>query len=502
LTPLRFGSPSSFSNVRAFLEDSGYTERAVCQRLDLTAPHEALSRGAPEESQPIHDSVDLLIRFFLEGACVDIDTLRSFVPAKALESMTELGLVMELVSRENLYYAPVSLYPVGDLYIASDRWTNPDKSPFVPQPDIVYPAITKNTYRFLGTLPSKPCARFLDLCSGTGIGALAAAAGRAEWAWAVDVTERSTGFGEFNRLLNGADNVTVLQGDLYEPVRGLAFDRIVAHPPYVPASSAKWIFQDAGLEGEDITRRIVAGLPDHLAAGGRLYCLSLGADHKNEPLERRVRYWLGEHEARFDVMLVSLNTHKPSEIASQPLLRGAINHQEFVARRAAFEEAGIEGFAYGLLVVQALEDDSRPVFTARRQAGPATGSSEFEWALRWESAAASPSAAALLLNSRPLVSKRLEMRVLHRVENGALAPQELVFQTEYPFNMECRVQPWTAALVGICDGARTGADLHRYCGERGWIAPHVPAEDFAGFLGSLVSGGFIEIEGFAPPVAA
>jgi hypothetical protein len=65
--------------------------------------------------------------------------------------------------------------------------------------------------------------------------------------------------------------------------------------------------------------------------------------------------------------------------------------------------------------------------------------------------------------------------------------------------MESRVHPWTAALAGVCDGKRTGLELHDHCRQNGWIPPDVSAEDFAGFLCSLVSGGFLDVEGFVPP---
>jgi methylase of polypeptide subunit release factors len=408
--------------------------------------------------------------------------------------MEELGLLARDASRAGLVYAPVFLYPIRQLAIASDRWTNPDGSHFTPCADIVYPAISRNTYRFLGMLPAEPCRRFLDLCSGTGIAALAAASSYADKAWAADLTERATLFAEFNRLLNGAANLTVLQGDLYEPVPSGGFDRIVAHPPYVPSAGRTWIFQDAGAEGEEITRRIVAGLPVHLSPGGKFYCLALGVDRKEEPFENRVREWLGKDESAFDVLVGVVETHTPEQIASQPLLKGEIIHKEFAARRTAFAEAGIEGFVYGLIVVQRIPDAGRRPFTARRQIGERTGSAELEWAIRWESAAASRGAASLLLEARPVPSKSLEVRVIHRVEEGVLAPADFTLQTDYPFRMESRVHPWTVALIEACDGARTGRELHGWCLEQGWISRDVGAEDFARFLGSLVSGGFLVID--------
>jgi len=501
LIPLRFGPAECFANLKTFLDSSGYTEGAVCERLGLGAQHEILSRRLPAPASEFRDAADLLIRLFLTGDYVEEDSLRKLVPANALESIVELGLLAGDEERAGLVCAPVCLYPIQRLYIASDRWTNPDGSHFTPQADIVYPAITRNTYRFLSMLPPDPCGRFLDLCSGTGIAALAAASSCAEQAWAVDITERATRFAEFNRRLNQVDNATVFQGDLYQPVLPLGFDRIVAHPPYVPSTSRNWIFQDAGPQGEEITRRIVAGLPAHLSPGGRLYCLALGVDRQGEPFEKRVRGWLGEHESAFDVLVGVIEAHTPEQVASQPRVRGEIGHKEFLARRTSFAEAGIEQFVYGVIIVQRIPDGRRSSFTARRQVGARTGSAEFEWVLRWESMAASADAGRLLLEARPAPSKNCELRVIHRVEEGALAPADFTLQTDYPFRMECHVHPWTAALIEACDGIRTGRELHDWCLAQSWIPGDVRAEDFAHFLGTLVSGGFLEIEGRRPPAA-
>jgi SAM-dependent methyltransferase len=499
LVPLRFGPPECFGTVKVFLDASGYTEQVCCERLGLGAQNEILTRSPSEPAPEIRDAADLLMSLFLLGARVEEDLLRELLPAEVLDSMANIGLLVS--DSPGAWHAPVCLYAVRHLYIASDRWTNPDGSHFTPPADIVYPAITKNTYRFTRMLPADPCERFLELCSGSGIAALEAASTHAGRAWAVDITGRSTAFAEFNRLLNGIDNATILEGNLFEPVADLTFDRIVAHPPYVPATATKWIFQDAGTVGEEIVREIVAGLPAHLSPGGRFYCLSLGVERKDEPLEKRIRGWLGESESQFDVLVASIDTHTPEHVASQPLLKGEIAHAEFAARKAAFAEAGVEQFVYGLTVIQRVGEGGRHGFTVRQQTSPRTASAELEWALRWESQVASPDAAQLLLEARPLPSKNLELRVLHRVEQGALTPVEFALQVAYPFNMECPVHAWTAALIEVCDGNRTGLELHSHCIENGWIPAEVTAEEFAGFLGLLISGGLLEVEGFQPPQA-
>ena len=48
--------------------------------------------------------------------------------------------------------------------------------------------------------------------------------------------------------------MTVVEGDMYAPVEGLTFDRIVTHPPYIPAKQTGLIFRDGGEDGEQIIR--------------------------------------------------------------------------------------------------------------------------------------------------------------------------------------------------------------------------------------------------------
>jgi SAM-dependent methyltransferase len=495
---LQVAAPKSFAHIRSFLKDAGFTEQVVCERLGVASQHELLLRRPSDGLRDAEDAVALLAHLFLVGSFADEGLISKLIPGVVREALAETGLLRHHSCGS--VYAPASLYPIGEIYIASDRWSNPDGSHFTPDADIVYPAITKNTYRFMGLLPRSRCERLLDLCSGSGVAALDAAAHYAGQAWAADVTARSTDFTRFNIALNGLDNATAAQGDLYGPFQNLAFDRIVAHPPYVPATSQRWIFQDGGAVGEEITRRIVAGLERYLSPGGGFYCLSLGMDRQGEPLEQRIRGWLGETEADFDVLLAAVDTHSPEQIASQQLLRGEIPHAEFMRRKTAFQEAGAERFVYGFTIVRRHEG-RRAAFTIRRQLGPRSGSAELEWAMRWESAAAVSAGVAAPLESRPVAAKGLELLVLHKYEQSTLTPSEFTFQVSYPFSMECRVQAWTAALMELCDGSRTVSELHAQCVGRRWIPAQVPVAEFAGLLGTLVSGGILEIDGFRLPAA-
>jgi release factor glutamine methyltransferase len=112
---------------------------------------------------------------------------------------------------------------------------------------------------------------------GTGSGALAIAAARAGAASvdAVDLSLRSAATARVNAWINGAA-VAVHRGDLFAPVADRRFDLVLTNPPYVPSRGGLlprhrmgrcW---DAGPDGRALLDRICTGAPDVLARGGLL----------------------------------------------------------------------------------------------------------------------------------------------------------------------------------------------------------------------------------------
>lgn len=115
----------------------------------------------------------------------------------------------------------------------------------------------------------------LDLCTGPGTVAIAAARAGAASVTAVELSRRSAAAAWVNRVLNRAP-VTVRRGDLFDPVAGSRFDLITANPPYVPSRSARlprhraarsW---DAGVDGRAVLDRLCAGATRYLRPGGRV----------------------------------------------------------------------------------------------------------------------------------------------------------------------------------------------------------------------------------------
>ena len=232
---------------------------------------------------------------------------------------------------------------------------------------MVYPAVVENTRDFIAGIPDTPCDALLDLGTGTGIAALEGAR-YARHCWGTDIIARPVRFAEFNRRLNGLDNMTTLQGDLYEPVEGLTFDRIVTHPPYVPARKTGLVFRDGGEDGEQIVRRVVEGLPRFLRPGGRMYSLHMASDRTGEPYEQRIRKWLGRQQAEFDVVVITLQIHEPKDFLGRQLNVIKRDPGDVGFWMEMWEANKTEFLVYSWVLVRR-HDGRRPPVTARAHAG-------------------------------------------------------------------------------------------------------------------------------------
>jgi hypothetical protein len=150
------------------------------------------------------------------------------------------------------------------------------------------------------------------MCCGSAYVCLTAAQNFAQSACGVDINPRAILFAEFNKKLNGTENVTTYCGDLFEPVRSRFFDRIVAHPPYVPALVDSITYKDSGVDGERVSTDLIRGIPRHLSDGGEFYGYLMLSDRLDAPAELRVREILGADGQELDVALLVIHEHSPA----------------------------------------------------------------------------------------------------------------------------------------------------------------------------------------------
>jgi len=487
--PLVMGSPEQFLALRSTLVDLHYEESSICARVGIRSIFEFRTKSEHRQTGiELNDALDALIHLMMDGETMHRSHLRSLLAAPQTEALETMGVLGKVPDHPDLYYATVLLYPVASLYIASDRGMGIDKSDITSEREIVYPAITINTRRFLDSLPETPCESLLDLCSGSGIAAFVGAVRYAQHAWSCDLAERSVYFAEFNRRLNGIENATCLQGDLYGPVAGLTFDRIVAHPPYVPSPEQEVLFRDGGEDGEQVLRRIIAGLPRHLRRGGRCCCQTMATDREGNSLEQRIRGWLGEQEREFDVILVASSIRSKSEYLQE--LRQNPKAADLGPLLSALKVTAVY---YGAVILQRFTDARAPVTTRIRKA-PGAGWEASDWFVRWTTAAAAPDFDAFLRQARPRMSPHLMLNVTHAVEKGTLVPSRFELRSDFPFAVALAGGGWLAAAVSACDGRKTAGEIFAEMKQREAIPPETPEPQFLRDLRVLISCGFLELD--------
>jgi release factor glutamine methyltransferase len=146
----------------------------------------------------------------------------------------------------------------------------------VPLPGVFQPP--SDSWMLAGTVrrqPLPPDAAALDLCTGSGVIAVAAGLAGAGSVTAVDVSRRAVLAARLNGALNGL-RIDARRGDLFEAVGERRFDLITANPPYVPTPSGEiperglaraW---EGGPDGRVLLDRICAGARAHLRPGGTI----------------------------------------------------------------------------------------------------------------------------------------------------------------------------------------------------------------------------------------
>ncbi|HYD52164.1 MAG TPA: methyltransferase, partial [Gemmatimonadaceae bacterium] len=372
--PFVEGAPEDYRRLRELLAWANYTEAGFRARFEIDSLAEYKQRRAREAELPITTPLELLARLFLDGDPVEREAARALLGDDGVAALERLALLHAPAAEPHTVRATLLLYPTFGLWIASDAGSDPNGEDLPPPRDVVYPAITLGTQRFVQLMPHEPCGDFVELCSGTGIAALVAARDFATHAWAVDLTERSTRFARFNAALNAIENFTALEGDLYEPLGDRTFDRIVAHPPYVPSFETQYVFRDGGEDGEQITRGIVSRLDRYLRPGGTCFISCMVSDRVGAPAERRMRETLGAVAGEFDVVVAQEHLFDPAAYYARQAQYGEVDWGAVGRRLEAFKQLGIEKLVLCGMQFRrrALEDRSTPVLTERRMLGPRT----------------------------------------------------------------------------------------------------------------------------------
>lgn len=485
--------------LRALLEHAGFTEEAVCRRTGVASIYDFTSIREGRERADTADALDVLIRLFLDGELLDRARVLEHLPADAVHALESLGLLSGQPSDASKQFATVLLYPTQGLWLISDLPGSAVGSPNPLPSDAVYPAITENTRDFITSLPRTRCERFLEMCGGTGIAALMAAR-TCGHAWTADVTERATRYAGFNAELNRLEHLSAVQGDLYEPVRGLTFDRIVAHPPYIASPEQTMIYRDGGPDGEQFTRALLAGLPEFLEPGGRYYMTCVATDRTNAPLETRLRAMLGPSHDEFDVVLAVRVAREPSDYFSALARAGGSTAAEAEAKLAAYKAVGAEKLVYASMVIERHALPRTPL-TVRRSVGTARLGDSLDWELDWRRLRESPGFGERLLDSRVRCREGARIRSDQQLVDGAWRVERIELVMETPFRTSVECSPETGAILARCTEAVRVRDLAHTLVADGMVGPDGAEEAMASLVSFFVNAGCLETDLLPSPAS-
>jgi release factor glutamine methyltransferase len=214
-----------------------------------------------------------------------IDRTRVIIDGNRPLEPGELARLRELVKRRR-GREPIA-YLRGEREFYGLRFAV-DRRVLVPRPDtevLVDTALARTQHVSLSM-------RMLDLCTGSGCVAIAAARQRpTSKVVATDISQDALAVARMNAARLGAYNVAFVKSDLFAEVRG-TFDVITANPPYIPSAEIETLMPDVrdfepraaldgGPDGLDFVRRIVEQAPAFLAPGGVL-AMEIGAGEAQE----------------------------------------------------------------------------------------------------------------------------------------------------------------------------------------------------------------------------
>ncbi len=490
--PLRLGSPAEFTTVREFFRQAAFNDANLCRLLaipDLGQLGAVRWNETPADrfTAPLRWCVDVFVR----GLKTSAAEARAQCGDSVCAALRSLGLLVNGVKDPAAVVCPVWVYPAAGFICASDRRDDPEGGVLTPPEDVVFPAIYGGTLRFLKLLPEQSRGDALDLCGGTGIGAFQLARTARSSATA-DLTPRSAWFAEFNARLNGLP-VESLCGDLYSPAAGRQFDFISAHPPFVPATGTNMVYRDGGDTGEEVTRRVIEGLPAHLRPNGTAVVLCVARDTNEGNFEQRVWQWLGPARDEFELVFGLEKILSVEEVVESMSRRGQCLSAD--AARQLLERLrslNTRRFVYGAVWLQRTQPKI-PVAPIRVQMTPDARAAHFEHALAWQRFTRSSNFNVWLASSKPTLAPALELTARHGVRENQLVPLEFMFAIHDGFEAALRLDGWIIPLIARFQGSKSVRQIFDEAHAAAELPEGFPFEAFADLVQKMVERGFLKV---------
>ncbi len=317
------------------LRELGYTEQNISAAMELSDhatrnyaawPAHVRNCRKRKASEPYA----LLAAFFLIEESLEESELKSVLGSDVVDTMARLEW---LARNGSQVYFRYFLYPLlGAFFLTDGHVSNPNCK------DQVY-MLGTDSHCLARLAPRPGASRALDHCTGSGVHAVLA--GRhTERAFGLDINPRALAFSRLNARWNRIQNVSFIESDCYQNVRPEVlqddgprrFDLITANPPFVPTPVNLQLCRGGGISGEDVTEKIVRGLPDHLGPEGVFSMITNVPVFADQTFFDRCEAWLDKgstwgmamlsyHKWSIPSYVLAHHTPSPSESYGDSFLR-------------------------------------------------------------------------------------------------------------------------------------------------------------------------------------
>ena len=455
--------PALCRALAADLDAAGYRTDALRDAWGDAADG-ALGRGhaLPIRRRIAGDEGALAVvaRLFGVGDTVPAEAASLAFPATGIAGLEALGLARmeDGMLRPTALVRPQAFIDedaVGEWWIASDL----DEAALGgPLPEDHVLGVGGASLTLAGLQLTAPVDRALDLGCGCGIQSLRARRAAASVV-ATDVSHRALRYTRLNALLNGVDAISTRAGDMFAPVAGERFERIVSNPPFVITPRATGVpayeYRDGGRVGDALVAEFIAGVGAHLEPGGTAQLLGNWETRDGRAGLDRVRDWVDA--AGLDAWVIERELLDPVAYAELWIRDAGTlpGTAEFDALLGAwlddFAARGVSevGFGYillrrpaGSVTLARYERMLQPVPEHALGAHLGRSLAAHDRLLELDDEALT---ASLLIVAGDVTEAR------HHLP-GAEAPSVIELRQGGGFGRVLEVDPALAALVGACDG--------------------------------------------------
>jgi methylase of polypeptide subunit release factors len=246
---------------------------------DQLSPDAFKTMGALMKAS-LNSSDDSLLQKILRGDEVYRDSLRNQLPEGRFAEFCASKLFIESGER---VYSPFRTHLLEEFVIVTDPPGRPrgTQGELYLDPLCEAPQLAKLLIRKAG-------GRGLDMGCGSGVLSLVLSS-FCEHVTGVDINPRALEVSHFNSALNGVNNVTIIESDLFSALGKQQFDHIVFNSPTNEEGDC---YRDLLEAGESLLTRFFTQLASHLTPRG--YCQINFAmnDYKDSYFWDRLRNWI------------------------------------------------------------------------------------------------------------------------------------------------------------------------------------------------------------------